>query len=257
MGPAFLGPDVPGDGTVVVQGPGVPGRRCCSRPWPGSCRDGRDPRGRPRPPRRAPADVTGDLAVVVDDAHRLTAADAARVGELAALPGVRVLLAHRPWPRPPALLELLDRLRGAGVPAHVVVLGHAGPRAVGRWAAEQLGRGRDTGARATSSSGRPVACRRWCSPSCARSPARGRERSAACTTRSDGPARGPARGRRPDLRRAGRARGRRPRRAARAGRRRSPRRRPARRGARRVDAARRPTSSRGCGPAGSCSPRAS
>jgi hypothetical protein len=136
--PSFLGPDVPGDGTVVVQGPGGSGKTLLLASLARGCREAGIPvvdlAAAP-----SPADVTGDLAVLVDDAHRLSAAEAARAGELAALPGVRVLLAHRPWPRPAALLELLDRLRGAGAPAHAVTLGHAGPRAVNRWAADQLG----------------------------------------------------------------------------------------------------------------------
>ena len=137
-GPVFLGPDVPADGTVVVQGPGGTGKTLLLAALARNHREA----GRPvveLGPASLPSEVTGDLVVVVDDAHRLTVAEAARVGELAGLPGVRVLLAHRPWPRSPALLELLDRLRGAGVPAHAVVLGHAGPRTVGRWATDQLG----------------------------------------------------------------------------------------------------------------------
>lgn len=137
-GPPFLGPDVPADGTVVVQGPGGTGKTVLLAALARRCREAGIPvvdlGVAPSPP-----DVTGDIAVLVDDGHRLSADEAARVGELATLPGVRVLLAHRPWPRPAVLLELLDRLRGAAVPARTVVLGHAGPRTVSRWATDQLG----------------------------------------------------------------------------------------------------------------------
>ena len=84
-----------------------------------------------------PADeLTGELAVVVDDGQRLTPDESARVRELAGHPGVRVAVAYRPWPRTAALTALVDQL---GADRSLVVLDHLGRAAVQRWADAELG----------------------------------------------------------------------------------------------------------------------
>ncbi|MFL6121560.1 LuxR C-terminal-related transcriptional regulator [Actinophytocola sp.] len=57
---------------------------------------------------------TGDGVLLVDDAHLLDDADLARLRELAAR--VRLVVAARPWPRPPALAELLELAQEQVVP---------------------------------------------------------------------------------------------------------------------------------------------
>jgi DNA-binding CsgD family transcriptional regulator len=86
-----------------------------------------------------PADTAGlpaEFAVVVDDAHRLTGPAAAGLAALVGVPGARIVLAHRPWPRPAPLTALLPEL---GAERRTVVLGHADRATVRRWAREQLG----------------------------------------------------------------------------------------------------------------------
>lgn len=130
--------ELPGETTVTVQGPGGTGKTVLLAALAASSREAGVPvvDVRTAPP---PDDVTGGLAILVDDAHRLTPADAARVGALLGLPGVRVAVAYRPWPRPAALHELLEQLRTTGTSSHAVVLGHAGRDTVARWAADELG----------------------------------------------------------------------------------------------------------------------
>ncbi|MFW3171505.1 LuxR C-terminal-related transcriptional regulator [Geodermatophilus sp. CPCC 206100] len=82
------------------------------------------------------APPSGPYAVVVDDAHRLTAAEAAFVDAALAAPGARVVLAFRPWPRPAPLAGLLRRL---GADRRAVVLGHGDRALVQCWAGEHLG----------------------------------------------------------------------------------------------------------------------
>ncbi|SFL63790.1 helix-turn-helix transcriptional regulator [Geodermatophilus ruber] len=83
-----------------------------------------------------PADPTGEFAVLVDDAHRLTDDAAGHVRRLLRAPGARVALAYRPWPRPAALTRLLADL---GPDRRAVVLGHADRTQVRTWAREHLG----------------------------------------------------------------------------------------------------------------------
>ena len=83
-----------------------------------------------------PSELEGGIAVVVDDAHLLTADDAARVRALLGHPLAHVAIAYRPWPRPPALAELLAEM---GSDRHMVVLGHVGRAVAARWADERLG----------------------------------------------------------------------------------------------------------------------
>lgn len=57
-----------------------------------------------------PGSDLDDDVLVVDDAHLLPDADLARLAALAAEPGGTVVVAHRPWPRSPALAVLGARL---------------------------------------------------------------------------------------------------------------------------------------------------
>jgi DNA-binding CsgD family transcriptional regulator len=68
-------------------------------------------------------------AVVVDDAHRLDADALARLAEHAREPGARVVVAHRPHPRPPALAALGALLAARGRPLVLDALDGAGVRA--------------------------------------------------------------------------------------------------------------------------------
>jgi DNA-binding CsgD family transcriptional regulator len=81
-----------------------------------------------------PGDPAG-VAVVVDEAHRLTADTAVRLVELVRS-GVPVALAFRPWPRPAPLTAVLAEL---GADRRTVVLGHADRATVRGWARDHLG----------------------------------------------------------------------------------------------------------------------
>jgi DNA-binding CsgD family transcriptional regulator/tetratricopeptide (TPR) repeat protein len=86
-----------------------------------------------------PGDTAGlpaEFAVVVDDAHRLSGPAAAGLAALVGVPGARIALAYRPWPRPAPLTTLLPEL---GWDRRTVVLGHADRSVVRGWAREQLG----------------------------------------------------------------------------------------------------------------------
>ncbi|TFV52282.1 LuxR family transcriptional regulator, partial [Geodermatophilus sp. DF01-2] len=83
-----------------------------------------------------PTALPGPVAVVVDDAHRLSATDVARLGVLLHSPAARVALALRPWPRTAPLAALLAEL---GTARRTVVLGHADRAQVRGWARELLG----------------------------------------------------------------------------------------------------------------------
>lgn len=83
-----------------------------------------------------PAGITEETVVLADDAHRLGADPLARLGELLQHPAVRVVLAYRPWPRPPALRALVEELSGE---RHLVLLDHLDRNAVARWARVSLG----------------------------------------------------------------------------------------------------------------------
>ncbi|PRY47676.1 regulatory LuxR family protein [Geodermatophilus tzadiensis] len=83
-----------------------------------------------------PARVPDGCVLVVDDGHRMTAEVAERVRRALLGPAGRVVLAARPWPRPPALTGLLGEL---AVDRHSVVLGHADRAAVAGWTREYLG----------------------------------------------------------------------------------------------------------------------
>ncbi|SDO05440.1 helix-turn-helix transcriptional regulator [Geodermatophilus sp. DSM 45219] len=85
-----------------------------------------------------PAALPGPVAVVVDDAHRLTGDDVVRLGGLLRSPAARVVLALRPWPRPAPLHALLAEL---GPARRTVVLGHADRGQLRGWARELLGEG--------------------------------------------------------------------------------------------------------------------
>jgi DNA-binding CsgD family transcriptional regulator len=56
-----------------------------------------------------------DVAVLVDDAHQLAGPDLEQLRRLALTSGVRLVVAYRPWPCPPELVELQDAL-GAHLP---------------------------------------------------------------------------------------------------------------------------------------------
>ncbi|CCG01072.1 Response regulator containing a CheY-like receiver domain and an HTH DNA-binding domain [Blastococcus saxobsidens DD2] len=68
-----------------------------------------------------PGEVTDRLVVLVDDAHRLTPGAAGRLRVLLRHPLVGIVVAYRPWPRPPALQELIEAMAGD---RRLVVLGH-------------------------------------------------------------------------------------------------------------------------------------
>jgi len=58
--------------------------------------------------------VPTDAVVLVDDAHSMTPVVLQRVRDLIGLPGTRVVVAFRPWPRPPALTAVASALRRTG-----------------------------------------------------------------------------------------------------------------------------------------------
>ena len=58
-----------------------------------------------------------DGVLLVDDAHQLDDADLRRLYHLATTTPARLVVAARPWPRPPALAELLDLAQEQLVPA--------------------------------------------------------------------------------------------------------------------------------------------
>ncbi|MBY3553801.1 LuxR family transcriptional regulator [Modestobacter lapidis] len=120
---------------VAVQGPGGTGKSLLLTRLASAYREAgipvADARSAP-----AAADLTGDLAVIVDDAQRLTPAGAERVRQLLAHPRARVTLAYRPWPRPPVLADLVSEMAGD---RHMVVLGHLTREGVQTWATAELG----------------------------------------------------------------------------------------------------------------------
>ncbi|MGY1733685.1 LuxR C-terminal-related transcriptional regulator [Geodermatophilus sp. SYSU D01045] len=89
-----------------------------------------------------PDGVSGDFVLVVDDAHRVTAEVADRVRRALRSPHGRVVLASRPWPRPPELVALLADV-AAAVPddRHSVVSGHLDRSRVEAWVRTCLGPG--------------------------------------------------------------------------------------------------------------------
>ncbi len=64
--------------------------------------------------------------LVVDDAHLLGATSLGRLAEHATAPGARVVVAHRPYPRPPALTALGAALAARGRPLVLGVLDRRG-----------------------------------------------------------------------------------------------------------------------------------
>lgn len=82
----------------------------------------------------APNLAAGSFAVVVDDAHLLPAATLDRVQSLAR--GGWVTVAFRPWPRPPALDDLV---RSLGGDRRHVTLGAVDRATVQDWARDRLG----------------------------------------------------------------------------------------------------------------------
>ena len=80
-------------------------------------------------------DLDGSV-LLVDDAHLLSDADLRQVGVLAADPAARLVLAHRPWPRPRALAALTASL---GQRRAVVLVGHLSRAAVAARMASRIG----------------------------------------------------------------------------------------------------------------------
>jgi DNA-binding CsgD family transcriptional regulator len=78
----------------------------------------------------------GGLAVLVDDAHHLTGETADRVRRLLELPRCSLAVAFRPWPRPPALLGLVEALAGDRRP---IMLAHADRATVATLVRKELG----------------------------------------------------------------------------------------------------------------------
>ena len=81
-------------------------------------------------------EVTTEVAVLVDDAHRLDTREAARLGRLLHHPWASVSVAYRPWPRPAALRALIGDM---GSDRNLVVLGHVDRATVLGWARAALG----------------------------------------------------------------------------------------------------------------------
>ncbi|MCZ2806978.1 helix-turn-helix transcriptional regulator [Modestobacter sp. VKM Ac-2983] len=84
----------------------------------------------------ASGDVTSEVAVVVDDGHRLSPGTCRRLRDLVVSGRTPVTLAYRPWPHGPELTSLLDAM---GPDRHLVVLGHLDADEVQEWAAAELG----------------------------------------------------------------------------------------------------------------------
>ena len=122
-------------GTLVVQGPGGTGKTLLLKELASAYRRAGlavvDADSAPDP-----SEVTGELAVLVDDAHHLTDETAGRVHRLLHRPGTRTVVAFRPWPRPPALAGLVEAL---GSDRRSVVLSHVDRGLVQSWAREHLG----------------------------------------------------------------------------------------------------------------------
>lgn len=85
-------------------------------------------------PHRCP-DIGAGPVLVVDDAQRLRPATLDELSARVQSNAARILLAHRPWPRPQALAALTAAMAGR---QHTVVLSHLGRDAVARRIAEQL-----------------------------------------------------------------------------------------------------------------------
>ncbi|WP_346620880.1 LuxR C-terminal-related transcriptional regulator [Blastococcus montanus] len=83
-----------------------------------------------------PEAVTAPLVVLADDAHRLPAGSLGRLRGLLSHPLVRVVVAYRAWPRPPALQELVEAMAGD---RRLVVLGPLHRDAVRACAEQHLG----------------------------------------------------------------------------------------------------------------------
>jgi DNA-binding CsgD family transcriptional regulator len=121
--------------TVLVQGPGGTGKTLLltelTRAYRSAGLSVVDPQSAPDPDT-----LTGELAVVADDAHRLTDAAAHRMRRLLDSPLVHLAVAFRPWPRPAPLVELID---GMGSERRMVVLEHLDREAVLAAAREAVG----------------------------------------------------------------------------------------------------------------------
>jgi DNA-binding CsgD family transcriptional regulator len=83
-----------------------------------------------------PADPPAGAIVLADDAHAMTPAVLQRLTDLVDAGTARVLVAFRPWPRPPALTTLAARLRERGP---LTVLHHLAPDELSRRAAALIG----------------------------------------------------------------------------------------------------------------------
>jgi DNA-binding CsgD family transcriptional regulator len=80
--------------------------------------------------RRTPdADPGPDVALLVDDGHRLAPAELARLAALATTPGGVLVFAHRPWPRPDGLSALGVALAADRAPVVLGPLDRAGVQA--------------------------------------------------------------------------------------------------------------------------------
>lgn len=84
----------------------------------------------------APAPPDPSAALLVDDVHRLDDAGLDRLRALAEDPAARLVVAHRPWPRPARLTSLFGAAQGRPV---VLVVGHLSRDAVAAHIANRVG----------------------------------------------------------------------------------------------------------------------
>ncbi|MEV6349533.1 LuxR C-terminal-related transcriptional regulator [Actinoplanes sp. NPDC051851] len=68
------------------------------------------------------AETTGERVMLADDAHRLGPARLNDLRAYAEVPGARLVVAYRPWPRPDGLTELVESLRRARPPVRLPAL---------------------------------------------------------------------------------------------------------------------------------------
>ncbi|HVL84295.1 MAG TPA: hypothetical protein VM367_08445, partial [Pseudonocardia sp.] len=121
---------------VAVVGAGGSGKSVLLDVLDTAYRDGGVRVARAVPPAGEP--LGPDVALVVDDVHLLPEAELDRLAAIAATPSARLVVAHRPWPRPPGLVALGALLAADRAP---VVLGPLDRTGVAARAGVLLGQG--------------------------------------------------------------------------------------------------------------------